>query len=201
MTREDARSKDVSREEMERRTAHFKDLVPYKVHLQRDSNIPSEVIEKIAAQTVYPVMIPRGYKGRHAGAPIKDGNPGLVVAMVESPPGDGAVLHIHEQAVENFFCVSGQFEITWGDHGENSLTLNPLDFCSVPRGVMRAFKNVSKETGRMLAILHNETPEQEDRTTHSPELRKKLEAEHGSDVFKSLEQIGLRFDAQLKDRA
>ena len=32
------------------------------------------------------------------------GAPGLILTITESPPGDGAALHIHETTVENFFC-------------------------------------------------------------------------------------------------
>jgi len=52
MRREDAESKEVTPEETERRTTHFNESVPYRVHLQCDSNIPTAVIEKIAAQTL-----------------------------------------------------------------------------------------------------------------------------------------------------
>ena len=48
-----------------------------------------DVLEKIAARKVFPLMVPEGYKGRNAQAPIK-GAPGLSLSITESPPGDGA---------------------------------------------------------------------------------------------------------------
>ena len=90
------KSKPVTHDEMQKRVVHFKDLVPYK-RQQKDLNgIPPGAFERIAAHSVYPIMVPEGYKGRSTEAPIK-GAKGLILTITESPPGDGAALHIHEQ--------------------------------------------------------------------------------------------------------
>jgi uncharacterized RmlC-like cupin family protein len=186
----------VSKDEMRRRMARFKELKSYQYQNEAASGIPAEVMEKIAAHRVYPLMVPASYKGRSAQAPIK-GAPGLVLSIAECPPGDGPAMHIHEQTIENFFCLSGRFEIAWGDPGEEqSVVLEPLDFVSVPPGVPRKFTNLhATETGRLLVVIHVQTAEQSDRISYQPELREEIERRHGRQTVEALDGIGIRFDA------
>lgn len=69
------KSKPVTHDEMQKRVVHFKDLVPYK-RQQKDLNgIPPGAFERIAAHSVYPIMVPEGYKGRsmrHQSKELKD---------------------------------------------------------------------------------------------------------------------------------
>jgi mannose-6-phosphate isomerase-like protein (cupin superfamily) len=173
----------VTPEQMGRRMARFKDLKSYQYANEAAAGIPMAVLEKIAAHRVYPLMVPETYSGRSAQAPIK-GAPGVV-------------LHIHEQTIENFFCLSGRFEIGWGDPGEeHSVTLEPLDFISVPPGVPRRFTNVhATETGRLLVIIHVQTQEQSDRIAYQPELREEIEQKHGRKTVDALDRIGINFTA------
>lgn len=186
----------VSATEMQRRTAHFTNLKSYQHQNEAVAGIPAEVLEKIAAHRVYPLMVPEGYQGRSAQAPIK-GAPGMVLSIAECPPGDGPAMHIHEQTIENFFCLSGRFDIAWGDPGEEqSVTLDPLDFVSVPPGVLRRFTNVHpSETGRLLVIIQVQTAEQSDRIAYQPQLREAIRQKHGQQTVDALEGIGIRFDA------
>ena len=186
----------VSTDEMRRRMARFKDLKSYQYQNEAASGIPMEVLEKIAAHRVYPLMVPAGYTGRSAQAPIKSA-PGLVLSIAECPPNDGPAMHIHEQTIENFFCLSGRFEIAWGDPGEEqSVVLEPLDFISVPPGVPRKFTNLhATETGRLLVIIHVQNAEQSDRISYQPELREEIERKHGRQTVDALDGIGIRFDA------
>jgi uncharacterized RmlC-like cupin family protein len=190
------KSVKVTPEEMRRRMARFGSLQSYQYQNEAASGIPAEVMEKIAAHRVYPLMVPQNYTGRSAQAPIK-GAPGLVLSIAECPPGDGPAMHIHEQTIENFFCVSGRFEIAWGDPGEErSVVLEPLDFISVPPGVPRRFTNVhASETGRLFVIIQVETREQSDRISYQPELREEIERKHGKTTVDALDRIGIRFDA------
>ncbi len=72
----------------------------------------------------------------------------MIVSVAECEPGNGPGLHRHLNSVENFFCLSGRFEIAWGDQGEHTLVLEPLDMISVPRGENRSFRNISNGFGR-----------------------------------------------------
>jgi len=190
------KSVKVTRDQMMRRMARFKDLKSYQYQQEAANAIPIEVMEQIAAHRVYPVMCPETYSGRSAQAPIK-GAPGVVLSIAECPPGDGPAMHIHAQTIENFLCLSGRFEISWGDPGaEDSVVLEPLDFISVPPGVPRKFTNIhASETGRLFVIIHVQTAEQGDRIGYPPALREDIERKHGKKTVEALDRIGIRFDA------
>jgi quercetin dioxygenase-like cupin family protein len=184
---------EISTEEMNARTARFKKLDSYQTQ-QANNGIPQPILEKIAARRVYPVMVPKEYTGRSASAPLK-GLPGLAVTIAECPPGDGPGLHNHETTTENFFCLNGKFEISWGDDGENSIVLDPLDMVSVPPGIHRRFKNVSDETARLLVMIQIPTKEQADRISYAPALGAEIEKEYGAAALQKLRDIGFKFDA------
>ncbi len=193
------KSVKVSPEQMKQRLARFTDLRSYQ-HQQAEANaIPVEVMETIAAHRVYPLMVPEAYTGRSAQAPIK-GAPGLVLSIAECPPGDGPAMHVHEQTIENFFCLSGRFEIAWGDPGEEQqVVLDPLDFISVPPGVPRKFTNVSAtETGRLFVIIQVQGEQQGDRIAYPPTLREEIARSHGAGTVAALDRIGIRFDAGVE---
>jgi uncharacterized RmlC-like cupin family protein len=184
----------VSAAEMARRTARFGKLDSYQQQHEQTAGIPAAAFAGIAAQKILPVMVPAAYAGRAAMAPVK-GAPGLVITIAECPPGDGAGLHAHEQSVENFFCLNGRFEIAWGDHGEDSVILEPLDFVSVPPGVCRSFKNVSNETARLLVMIQIQGEEQADRVHHTPGMGAEITKKFGRDTVEALGRIGFKFDA------
>ena len=193
------KSVKVTQEQMSRRMARFKDLKSYQYQNEAANGIPAQVMEKIAAHRVYPLMVPESYTGRSAQAPIK-GAPGVVLSIAECPPGDGPAMHIHEQTIENFLCLSGRFEVAWGDAGEEqNVILEPLDFISVPPGVPRKFTNVHEtDTGRLFVIIHVQTREQSDRIAYQPQLRKEIERKHGTQTVDALDRIGIRFDAGIE---
>jgi quercetin dioxygenase-like cupin family protein len=130
-----------STDDMQKRVARFADLVPYKDTMNDVHGIPPEAMQMMSSDKVYPVMSPEGWEGRSKVAPVK-GAAGLTVTIAECPPGDSSGLHKHTATVENFFCIQGTFDITWGDEGENSVRLEPMDFISVPAGIYREFTNV-----------------------------------------------------------
>ncbi len=191
------KSIELSQEEMRKRTLHYKDMQPYKRTHQAGAGIDPAALERLAAHCVFPIMVPSDYTGRGAQAPIK-GAPGLILSLTESPPGDGAALHIHEQTIENFFCVTGRFLIFWGDEGENSIELAPFDFCSIPPGVVRGFKNISEETGRLLAVIHVQSASQADRIAFTPDTGKEIARDFGAQTVTALQGIGINFDAGLE---
>lgn len=187
---------DVSMEEMSRRTARFKDLKPYK-QTQNDANgIPPGAMEMVSAKSVYPVMSPEGWAGRNSIAPVK-GAPGITISLAECPPGDSPGLHAHEKAVENFFCVRGRFEITWGDNGEHSIILEPLDFVSVPPGVSRNFTNISDEMGYLFVVIQPPEGDEFDKVAFAPSLGEEITKQFGADAVTRMNDIGFNFDAGI----
>ena len=186
----------LSPEKMEARVARFKKLQSYQTQNLATQGIPPGAMEKITARKVFPVMAPADYQGRSAGAPVK-GPRGLIVSIAECEPGNGPGLHRHLNTVENFMCLSGRFEIAWGDRGEHSLVLDPLDMISVPRGENRRFRNVSNETGRLLVMIVPETDLQVDPISYAPSLAREIETEYGKGALEGLQKIGFKFEAPV----
>jgi uncharacterized RmlC-like cupin family protein len=180
---------------MEARVARFNKLQTYQRQNFETHGIPSGAVEKITARRVYPVMAPADYQGRSAGAPVK-GPRGLIVSIAECEPGNGPGLHRHLNTVENFLCLCGRFEIAWGNHGEHTLVLEPLDMISVPRGENRSFRNVSNEVGRLLVMIVPETDEQADPVAYAPSVAKEIESEYGKTALQGLEKIGFKFEEE-----
>ena len=179
-------------EEMEKRVVRFSPgLNDFHSQHSEHSGVPTEVFDKLAPNHVYPLLIPEGYEGRQEGAALT-GLPGLVVDLTECPPGTGPVLHRHT-TVENFMCLSGEFEIIWGEQGEEKTTLRKYDFISVPPGVYRTFKNVSSEPAWLLVLIQIPTKEQRDDVDMGPSLAADIAREHGEDMVSNLEAIGFTF--------
>src|ERR1700689_4467074 len=183
----------LGRDEMEARVARFAMLQSYQTQNLATQGIPPGAMEKITARKVFPVMAPADYQGRSAGAPVK-GPRGLIVSIAECEPGNGPGLHRHLNTVENFMCLSGRFEIAWGDNGEHTLVLDPLDMISVPRGENRSFRNVSKETGRLLVMIVPETAEQADPISYAPSLAREIVSEYGKGALEGLQKVGFKFE-------
>ena len=190
------RSKSLTPEEMDFRVARFEKLETYQRQNFETHNIPPGAVEKVAARRVYPVMAPPDYQGRSAGAPVK-GPRGLIVSIAECEPGNGPGLHRHLNTVENFLCLSGRFEIAWGDQGEHTLVLEPLDLVSVPVGENRSFRNISNELGRLLVMIVPETNEQVDPVLFAPSLAKEIENDYGKSAVEGLQKIGFKFEEPI----
>lgn len=177
------------------RVARFKDLVPYKKSIMDASGIPSEAIEVVSAKNVYPVMAPEGWKGRNGIAAVT-GAPGLTVSIAECPPGNHPGLHAHSHTVENFFCLNGRFRVSWGDEGENSVELEPLDFVSVPAGVYRDFHNISDETARLLVIIQTPEGDAHDEVVYHPRVGEEIAEKFGADTLAAMDEFGFRVAAE-----
>lgn len=174
------------------RIARYADLVPYKDSMNQSENIPPEAMMMMSPDKVMPVMSPLGWEGRSKIAPVK-GAPGLTITLAECPPGDSAGLHKHTSAVENFFCVQGVFEITWGDEGQFSTVLNPLDFISVPAGVYRDFKNVGQDLGRLLVMIQPMPGDKQDAVYHAESTGRDIVQRWGEETLQAMARIGVRF--------
>ena len=123
------------------------------------------------------------------------GGHNVVLTIAECPPNNGPGLHCHETTTENFFCLSGRFKISWGDNGENSTILEPMDFVSVPPGVSRDFKNISDELGRLFVVIETNPDEPTDRIAYSPSLGTEVVDRFGAETRSRLEEIGFKFNA------
>lgn len=185
---------EVTPQQMAARTARFAKLQPYSQQQAEANDIPTGAMEMLTAHRVYPVMVPESYSGRSEKAPVRGGS-NVVAAIAECPPGNGPGLHCHETTTENFFCLSGRFKISWGDEGENSTILEPLDFVSVPPGVSRDFKNVSDELGRLFVVIETRPDVPTDRVAYAPQVGTEVVEKYGANTRARLEEIGFKFNA------
>lgn len=174
------------------RVARYAQLVPYKDAIHAASGVPQEAVMMMSPDKVMPIMAPAGWEGRSKIAPVK-GAPGLTITLAECPPGDSAGLHKHTGSVENFFCVQGRFEITWGEEGQFSTVLEPLDLVSVPAGVYRDFKNIGNELGRLLVMIQPEPGEQQDAVYHAASTGEEILRRWGPATLQAMSAIGVRF--------
>ena len=182
----------LNSQDMANRIARFKDLKPYKQSIMENTGIPVEAVEIVSAKSVYPVMSPEGWEGRSAVAPVKGKN-GLTVTIAECPPGNNPGLHRHSNTVENFFCLNGRFRISWGETGENSIELEPLDFISIPEGVYRDFKNISEETARLLVMIQTPEGDVRDEVVFHPHVGKEIADKFGEKTLEAMDKVGFRF--------
>ena len=183
---------DLKPSEMAKRIARFKDLKPYKQSIMENTGIPAEAVEMVSAKLVYPVMSPEGWTGRSAVAAVK-GKDGLTVTIAECPPGNNPGLHSHSHTVENFFCLNGRFRISWGEQGDNSIELEPLDFISIPAGVYRDFHNISDETARLLVMIQSPEGDVRDEVIFHPHVGKDIASKFGEKTLEAMDDVGFRF--------
>jgi mannose-6-phosphate isomerase-like protein (cupin superfamily) len=132
---------DPTVEEMQARTARFRDLRPTDDYV--DSRIPG------CDRTTYRVM------GDPPGAPLEAEH--FHLNIVKCEPGMCAPLHNH-LTQEVFFALTGTWEVFWGPDGVRSITLEQWDTLTVPPGVSRGFRNVGAETAWLMGMAGGRDP-------------------------------------------
>ena len=137
-------SVQISKQEMLKRVARFKELQPSPQAFV-DSRIPGH--ERLIFN-----VIGRGVTEDASLKPAITDAQGFNLTLVHAAPGKGAALHSHA-TVEVFIPLSGEWAIYWGDNGENEIVLGQWDTISIPPGVMRGFRNAGHEEGYLMAIL------------------------------------------------
>lgn len=142
-------SKVVTKDEMVKRVARFKDLTPSARPLV-DAVLPQfqrEIFQIIGGGVTEDASV---------RAPITAVE-GFHLSIVKAGPKKGTGLHNHK-TVEVFVVLTGTWSVQWGDDGENELTLGPWDVISIPTGIMRGFRNDSADEAHLLAIVGGDDP-------------------------------------------
>lgn len=67
-------------------------------------------------------------------------------------PGKGNALHTHP-AVEIFVAIDGEWDLAWGEKGENSVRLQPWDLIVVPAHVRHSYKNAADLTAHNIMTI------------------------------------------------
>jgi quercetin dioxygenase-like cupin family protein len=185
---------EISREEIEARVARYQGLGRMKN--QDEAGFPQDALDVAFARELLPVI---GLEDQSqtaltdADATPISGAGGMTMTMVKCPPGQGPGLHSHLSTYETFTVLQGRFEFSWGDHGEDSMTLDRFDVVSFPPGFCRAFRNVGDEEGIMQVLITGGTHDMND-IDFRPEVAQALK-EKSPDLLTTLEQRGMTFTA------
>ncbi|MBW8825790.1 MAG: cupin domain-containing protein [Acidobacteria bacterium] len=186
-------SPTITPEQMEERVVRFKNMTPRPK--LGGGMLPDEVVEWMTADTNYTYMAPASeHQSRiqqYATMKGGDAGNGISVSMVLCSPGRGPALHAHLKTIEAFFCLSSRFAIEWGDHGENSLVLEPWDFIHVPTEVVRTFHNVGDEPGALLVIIQGDKNEFDD-VVRPPFVTEQITELFGEEAAASFTAMGER---------
>jgi uncharacterized RmlC-like cupin family protein len=131
----------ISNEEMLKRIAFFKDVMPVDYS---SMNVSPELTRGMRGKVVI---------GRlNKAAPPVSGAHDFTLAFNTVQPGAGAPLHSHKM-VEVFVPLSGKWKFFWGEDGTGEAELGPWDTISFPAGLMEGFKNIGTEEATLLVVL------------------------------------------------
>lgn len=185
----------VTPEEMSSRIARFAEIQPQGTKFAEEMGIPLGAYQKMTAEAFYLMMSDPSLGGPFASNPAVSDAQSMIVAIVKCSPGQGPYLHAHYNTRENFMCLTGKFEILWGDDGEHRTVLEPYDMIAVPPGVVRTFRNCSDGEALILGFIRGDSPEAFADVAMTPAAAADIEANFGKAAREQIEAIGWRFDA------
>ena len=184
--------KQVTKEEMLKRVARFKDLKGFDGGLP-DSYMPSAMRILYNVIGFQPpeteddgVLSPVGAKAaRMSSIKISEG---FNLGYCEALPGKGPMMHNHDTN-ETFIAMTGKWRTSWEDeNGEvEYVDLDPLDVVSFPPGAIRRFENVTEgpkdEYSVLMFVISGDAPG----------------AEFTTDAMAEIEAAGLLEDNPAED--
>lgn len=182
-------------QEIQGRVTRFKSLVPYKKALSKTTGLPSEATERLSAGSVFPLIVPVGHVGRSQTAPMY-GNQGLYISIAECVAGDdGPPPHAHSDTQETFVVLDGTFDIMTGLKNEVGIKASTMDMVSVPKGVMRAFRNTTGRVARLLVIIQG-PQKMHDNVSFAEEIGDEFVERFGPEIIDKYKSIKMTFDAK-----
>lgn len=191
----DAGAADTAADPLAGRVTRFATLVPYKKDLNRTGGLPPAATEALSAGSVFTLIVPEGHVGRSRTSPIY-GNQGLYMSLAECRTGDDAPpAHAHSDTQESFFILDGSFEVYTGFDNESAVTVGPGDLISIPKQMMRTFRNTTGKPARILAIIQG-PDKMRDFVSFSRRVGADFEKRFGQEVIEHYKQIGMTFDAE-----
>lgn len=188
--------------EMKKHIARFNDVVPVKKKHLEDKGIPPDVLEMIMAKTTRNMMSPGPLPGQLSPAPgVEGGDAGVFrLGIATCPPGQGPGLHVHYNTHETFMALSGRWEIQWGDRGEESIVLEPMDLIAVPPRVTRRFINRSDAEAHLMVIIQGKREEFDD-VDRVPETAAAIAERYGQGMVDKLQSLGWKFGIGVNEEA
>lgn len=158
----------VTRDEMRKRVAYFKDIKGFDGGLP-DSQYPSAVRKLYNAIGFQP---PKGKNGEESVSPVGAQaaensaipiSEGFNLGFCEAKPGNGPMMHNHDTN-ETFMPLSGQWRCSWEVDGAlEFFDVGPWDVVSFPPGVNRRFENITNDepgkTHFLMFVISGNAPE------------------------------------------
>jgi len=158
----------VTREEMRKRVAFFKDLQGYDGGLM-DSRYPGAERKLYNALGFQP---PKGKGGTDVVSPVGAQaaeraairiSEGFSIGFCEAAPGKGPLMHNHDTN-ETFMPLTGLWRCSWELDGKvEHFDVGPWDIFSFPAGVNRRFENITYDeadkTHWLLFVISGNEPE------------------------------------------
>jgi uncharacterized RmlC-like cupin family protein len=191
-----------TQEEMKKRIARFNEVVPVKKKHLEDKGIPPEVLEMIMAKTTRNMMSPGPLPGQLSPAPaVEGGDAGVFrLGIATCPPGQGPGLHVHYNTHETFMALTGRWEIQWGDKGEESIMLEPMDLIAMPPKVTRRFINRSDVEANLMVIIQGQREEFDD-VDRVPETAAAIAERYGEGMLEKMKSLGWKFGIGVNEKA
>lgn len=178
--------------------ARFRNQTSKKQGFAERTGIPTEAYEMVAAKDIYLMMAPAGMEGVNAHPGVR-GPEGVTVNICECPPGNGPLMHIHQQTGETFMCLKGRFELRMGrtPEGEVVTHLDPFDLVPMPPGLWRQFKNVTNENAYLLVITAGDRSSFGD-IYYTPEVGQEIARRFGTNVRDTfVGKLGYHFEVPV----
>lgn len=145
MTEPKLPTRTITREEMLKRVAYFKDLKGF------DGGLPDSDLDECRrtlfnvigfqppegeAQTFSPVG---AQASENAAIKISEG---FNLGFCKCKPGHGPLMHNHNTN-ETFMPITGTWRCSWNEENTEHVDVGPLDVVSFPPGISRRFENVT----------------------------------------------------------
>ncbi len=170
----------VTREEMMKRVARFKELRGSDGGLP-DSDVPE------SRKTLYAVIgfqLPEEKLNEATFSPVGDNasnmpaiaiSEGFNLAYVRAKPGKGTLMHNHDTN-ETFVAMTGRWRAEWNEGAAKEyVDLDPFDVISFPVGVARRFVNVTYDEPDQEHILMAITGGNQPQSEFTPDAMKRCE--------------------------
>ena len=150
--------KYLTREQMMRRVARFKDLKGF------DGGLPDSKM-KGSLRTLFNVIgfQPPHDHGDNATSPVGEDaaklaaikiSEGFNLGYCKAKPGNGPMMHNHDTN-ETFIPMTGTWRASWEDENGKveHVDLGPMDVVSFPPGMIRRFENVTEGDPKEVPII------------------------------------------------
>ena len=89
-------------------------------------------------------------------------------------------------------ALTGRWEIQWGDQGEESIMLEPMDLIAMPPKVTRRFINRSDVEANLMVIIQGQREEFDD-VDRVPETAAAIAERYGEGMLEKMKTLGWKF--------